>query len=100
MIRQPSYFSSYTQPSRWKGLVRTGWIGWPSGSTLGTPPLAPRARGGALAEEAEPPAVESEVGRELQADRGLGTAQRLPEHAGRTGRGPRERVTGGNDAGI
>jgi hypothetical protein len=34
-IRLPSDFSSYTKPSRRRGLVRTGWMSWTTGSALG-----------------------------------------------------------------
>src|SRR2546425_3178497 len=62
--------------------------------------VAARPLGCALAEEGEPPRVEPEVGREPHADGRLRAPQRLPEHARRARRGPREGVARRDDPGV
>src|SRR5262249_8595099 len=54
----------------------------------------------ALAQEAKSPGVEAVVGPEPQADRRLAAAQRVPQHARRARRGPRERVARRDDSGV
>jgi hypothetical protein len=59
--------------------------------------VSPGPLRGALAQEAQTPRVEPEVGCEPHTDGRFGAAQGLPEHARRTRRGPRERVAGRDD---